>query len=125
MIVNNSSVSAHRGFTTIAPYTTSTHGVIGLTCGGANDCGGYGLRVVGVAPGGADTGMWHAAIEAQGRNPEAAQTPSFGHRTNTFDEIADVVMFPASDAAWSVNGTDLDVTMGMLAGPFAPPNRNA
>jgi hypothetical protein len=25
----------------------------------------------------------------------------------------------------SINGTDLDVTAGMLAGPFAPPNRNS
>lgn len=125
VIVNNSSVSAHGGFATIGPYSTSKHGVLGLTKGGANDYGGYGIRVVGVAPGGVDTPMRRASIEAQGRDPDAAQAPNLSHRTNTSEEIADVVMFLASDAASSLNGTDLDVTMGMLSGPFAPPNRNA
>lgn len=124
VIVNNSSVSAHGGFATIAPYSASKHGVLGLTRGGANDYGGHGIRVVGVAPGGVDTPMRRASIEAQGRDPDEAQAPNLSHRTNTSEEIADVVLFLASDAASSLNGTDLDVTMGMLAGPFAPPNRH-
>ncbi|GGH42113.1 NAD(P)-dependent dehydrogenase, short-chain alcohol dehydrogenase family [Cribrihabitans marinus] len=125
VIVNNSSVSAHGGFATISPYSTSKHGVLGLTRGGANDYGGYGIRIVGVAPGGVDTPMRRASIEAQGRDPDEAQAPNMSYRTNTSDEIADVVMFLASDAASSLQGTDLDVTMGMLSGPFAPPNRNS
>lgn len=98
--------------------------MLGLTRGAAKDYGGFGLRIVGVAPGGVDTPMRRAAIEAQGNDPDAAQAPNLMHRTNTSDEIADMVMFLASDAASSLNGTDLDVTGGMLTGPFAPPNRN-
>ncbi|MEO0720904.1 MAG: SDR family oxidoreductase [Pseudomonadota bacterium] len=125
VVINNSSVSAHGGFATISPYSVSKHGVLGLTRGAANDYGGLGIRVVGVAPGGVDTPMRRASIEAQGRDPDEAQAPNMSYRTNTSDEIADVVMFLASDAASSLQGTDLDVTMGMLSGPFAPPNRNS
>ncbi len=125
VIVNNSSVSAHGGFPTIGPYSTSKHGVLGLTRGAAMDYGGHGIRVVGIAPGGVDTPMRRASIVAQGRDPESAQAPNIMHRTNSSDEIADMVMFLATDAASALQGTDLDVTMGMLTGPFAPPNRNA
>ncbi|MEM9011420.1 MAG: SDR family oxidoreductase [Pseudomonadota bacterium] len=125
VIINTSSVSAHGGFPTIAPYSVSKHGVHGLTRGAAMDYGGHGIRVVGLAPGGVDTPMRRAAIEAQGRDPDEAQAPNMSHRTNTVDEIADVVMFLATDAASALQGTDLDVTMGMLTSPFAPPDRSA
>ncbi len=125
VIVNNSSVSAHGGFPTIGPYSTSKHGVLALTRGGAMDYGGFGLRVVGIAPGGVDTPMRRASIEAQGRDPDEAQAPNLMHMTNTSEEMAEMVMFLASDGASSLNGVDLDVTGGMLTGPFAPPNRNS
>ena len=124
VIVNNSSVSAHGGFPTIVPYSTSKHGGLGLTRGGAMDYGGMGLRVVGLSPGGVDTPMRRASIEAQGRDPDEAQAPNLMHRTNTSAEMADMVMFLATDAASSLNGVDLDVTCGMLTGPFAPPDRS-
>ncbi|WP_230374235.1 SDR family NAD(P)-dependent oxidoreductase [Pontivivens ytuae] len=125
VIVNNSSVSAHGGFPTITPYSTSKHGVLGLTRGGAMDYGGLGLRILGIAPGGVDTPMRRASIEAQGRDPDEAQAPNLMHRTNTSQEMAEIVMFLATDAASALNGVDLDVTGGMLTGPFAPPNRNS
>jgi len=125
VVINNSSVSAHGGFPTIGPYSVSKHGVLGLTRGAAMDYGGLGIRVVGIAPGGVNTAMRRASIEAQGRDPDEAQAPNMSYRTNTPEEMADMVMFLATDAASSLQGTDLDVTMGMLTGPFAPPNRNS
>ena len=125
VIINNSSVSAHGGFPTIAPYSTSKHGVLGLTRGGAMDYGGFGLRIVGIAPGGVDTPMRRASIEAQGRDPDEAQAPNLMHMTNVSEEMADMVMFLATNEASALNGVDLDVTGGMLTGPFAPPNRNS
>ncbi|MEM7710441.1 MAG: SDR family oxidoreductase [Pseudomonadota bacterium] len=123
-IVNESYVSDHGGFATIAPYSTSKHGVLGPTRGAASGYGGHELRIVGVAPDGIDTPVPRAAIEARGNDPDDAQAPNLMHRTNASDEIADMVMFLASDAASSLNGTDPNVTGGMLTGPFAPPNRN-
>lgn len=123
VIVNNASVSGHGGFPGIGPYSTSKHGVLGLTRCAALDYGGQGIRVVSVSPGGVDTPMRRQSIEAQGRSPEDNPAPNIQYRTNTVEEMADVVLFLSSpDAPSSIQGTDLDVTMGMLTGPFAPPN---
>ncbi len=122
VVVNNASVSAHGGFPGIGPYSVSKHGVIGLTRGGALDYGGQGIRVVSISPGGVDTPMRRASIEAQGMDPDTNPAPNVEHRTNTVEEMADVVMFLSHpDAPSSIMGTDIDVTMGMLTGPFAPP----
>ncbi|MEM7709836.1 MAG: SDR family oxidoreductase [Pseudomonadota bacterium] len=122
VIVNNASVSAHGGFAGIGPYSTSKHGVLGLTRGAALDYGLQGIRVNSISPGGVDTPMRRASIEAQGNDPREAQAPNIRHATNTVEEMADVVMFLAQgDAPSSLQGTDLDVTMGMLTSPFAPP----
>lgn len=122
VIVNNASVSAHGGFAGIGPYSTSKHGVLGLTRGAALDYGMQGIRVNSISPGGVDTPMRRASIEAQGADPQEAQAPNVRHSTNTVEEIADVVMFLAQgDAPSAIQGTDLDATMGMLTGPFAPP----
>ena len=122
VIINNSSVSAHGGFAGILPYSVSKHGVLGLTRSAALDYGNQGIRVVSISPGGVDTPMRRASIRAQGNDPQEAQAPNVHHTTNTSQEMADVVMFLASpDAPSSIHGTDIDVNMGMLTGPFAPP----
>ena len=125
VIVNNASVSAHGGFPGIGPYSTSKHAALGLTRSSALDYGAQGIRINSISPGGVYTPMRNTAIEAQGRDPDDNPAPNMQHRTNTVEEMADVVMFLASDAASSLSGTDLDVTMGMLTGPFAPPNPNS
>ena len=122
VIVNNASVSAHGGFPGIVPYSVSKHGVIGLTRGASLDHGAQGIRVVSISPGGVDTPMRRASIEAQGNDPDENPAPNVHHETNTVQEMADVVMFLAGpDAPSAIHGTDIDVTMGMLTGPFAPP----
>jgi NAD(P)-dependent dehydrogenase (short-subunit alcohol dehydrogenase family) len=122
VIINTASVSGHGGFPAISPYSVSKHGVIGLTRCAALDYGGQGLRVVSISPGGVDTPMRRASIEAQGREPDESPAPNIQYRTNTSQEMADVVLWLASaDAPSSIQGTDIDVTMGMLTGPFAPP----
>ena len=125
VIINNASVSAHGGFPGIGPYATSKHGAVGLTRCAALDYGAQGLRINSISPGGVDTPMRRASIEAQGMDPDANPAPNAQHRTNTPAEMADVVLWLAApDAPSSLQGTDLDVTMGMLTGPFAPPNPN-
>lgn len=122
VIINNASVSAHGGFPGIGPYAVSKHGVLGLTRSAALDYGRDGIRVVSISPGGVDTPMRRASIAAQGRDPATAHARNIQHRTNTSEEMADMVLFLASpDAPSSIHGTDIDVTMGMMTGPFAPP----
>jgi NAD(P)-dependent dehydrogenase (short-subunit alcohol dehydrogenase family) len=121
-IINNASVSAHRGFAGIGSYSTSKHGVLALTRNGAIDYGHQGLRINSISPGGVDTPMRRASIRAQGLDPTRVPAPTLGARTNTVEEMADVVLFLAdAEAPSSINGTDIDVTMGMLTGPVPPP----
>lgn len=120
-IINNASVSGHRGFAGIGSYSTSKHGVIALTKAGALDYGHQGLRINSISPGGVDTAMRRESIRAQGLDPAASPAPTLGARTNSVEEMADVVLFLAdADAPSSINGTDIDVTMGMLTGPVPP-----
>lgn len=122
VIINNASVSAHGGFPGIGPYSTSKHGVLGLTRGAALDYGGRGLRINSISPGGVATEMRGQSIRAQGGDPAASPAPNIQYRTNTVEEMADVVLFLAdADAPSSIMGTDIDVTMGMLTGPLTPP----
>ena len=122
VIVNTASVSGHGGFPGIGSYSTSKHGVLGLTRDAALDYGSRGVRINSISPGGVDTPMRRRSLEAQGLDPDKNPAPNIRYRTNTVEEMADVVMFlSAADAPSSIMGTDIDVTMGMLTGPFGPP----
>jgi NAD(P)-dependent dehydrogenase (short-subunit alcohol dehydrogenase family) len=126
VIVNNASVSAHGGFNGISPYSTSKHAVLGLTRCAALDYGARGIRTNSISPGGVTTPMRSQSIRAQRNDPEANPAPNIQYRTNTVEEMADVVLFLAeADAPSAIMGTDIDVTMGMVTGPLTPPRPSA
>jgi NAD(P)-dependent dehydrogenase (short-subunit alcohol dehydrogenase family) len=118
VLINNSSVSGHVGFGLISPYSASKHAILGLTNCAAIEYGSQGIRVNSISPGGVDTAMRRQSFKA--RNFPDSQplptVPNLPRRVNTVDEIAQAVMFLASDAASSLSGTDLDLTGGMLTG---------
>ena len=122
VIINTASISGHGGFPGIGSYSTSKHGVLGLTRDAALDYGGKGIRINSISPGGVDTPMRRRSIAAQGFDPDKTPAPNSSFRTNTVEEMDDLVMFLAdADAPSAIMGTDIDVTMGMLTGPFGPP----
>lgn len=117
VVVNNASTSGHVGFANISPYSASKHAILGLTRCAALEYSPRGIRVVSISPGGVDTPMRHRAYEgrvAPGQPDPPA--PNLYQRTNTVQEMADVVMFLASNAGSSITGTDLDVTGGYHTG---------
>lgn len=118
VIINNASTSGHRGYARISPYSASKHAILGLTRCAALEYGNQGVRINSISPGGVDTPMRRRAYSAQGipDNQSLPPVPNIARRTNTVEEIADIVMFLASDAASSLVGTDLDVTGGNLTG---------
>lgn len=118
VIINTASVSGHVGFANIAPYSASKHAILGLTQCAAIDYGPQGIRVNSISPGGVDTPMRRRAYAAQGipDNQPLPPVPNFPRRANTVEEMANAVMFLASDEASSIYGMDLDVTGGMLTG---------
>lgn len=112
-IVNLTSGAAYRGSPRGVHYVTSKAGVIGLTRGMSAELAEHGIRVNAIAPGLTDTaqpryGMTEDEIAAKGA------TMPLGLIDAT--DIADAVVFLASDAAKRVTGQVLHVNSGDYMG---------
>ncbi len=116
-IINLSSVSALVGTPRRAAYAASKGGLDAATRSLAIELGPSGIRVNAVAPGVVDTDLWakNKAIPGVVGTIEG-QTPL--RRWATAEDIADVIVFLASDAARFVTGETISVDGGM-----APPPR--
>ena len=118
-IVNTASVAGLIG-TPISPaYTTSKHGIVGLTRSAALDYAKRGIRVNAVCPGVTRTGMVDAFIREvpEGEAQLNSQAPM--GRMAKPEEIAAVVLFYCSDAASYVTGTCLAVDGGWTTGTMS------
>lgn len=113
-IVNMASVSGHKGFTEIGPYSTSKHAIIALTKVAALEYAKDNIRITSISPGGVDTPMLRYAREKRGLSFEEGAKFIPIQRTNTVEEMARTVMFLASDEATALHGSLVDVTSGML-----------
>lgn len=114
VIVNMASVAAHRGFANTAHYNASKHAVAGLTKAGAQ-LAKDNIRVVSISPLAVDTPMLRESFDYQGLSYEAAAPTFVTPRIMDPHEMAQGVMFLASDAATAFNGMDFDATGGQLA----------
>jgi NAD(P)-dependent dehydrogenase (short-subunit alcohol dehydrogenase family) len=98
-IVNVASISGVIGpekFPGYVSYDASKAAVIALTEALAVEVKGYGVRVNCVSPGSVDTKMWE---QASGGEPAAM----------TAGEVAEVILFLASDQSRPMNGQNVDV----------------
>jgi NAD(P)-dependent dehydrogenase (short-subunit alcohol dehydrogenase family) len=111
-IVNLSSVSALVGTPKRAAYAASKGALDAATRSLAIELGPSGVRVNAVAPGVVDTDLWakNKAIPGVIGTIEG-QTPL--RRWATAEDIADVIVFLASDAARFVTGETISVDGGM------------
>jgi NAD(P)-dependent dehydrogenase (short-subunit alcohol dehydrogenase family) len=111
-IINLSSVSALVGTPRRAAYAASKGGLDAATRSLAIELGPSGIRVNAVAPGVVDTDLWakNKAIPGVVGTIEG-QTPL--RRWATAEDIADVIVFLASDAARFVTGETISVDGGM------------
>lgn len=111
VLVNVSSGAATTGSPgEYVHYAAAKAGVDALTKGLAIEVAGAGVRVVGVAPGTADTDV-HAAAGDPGRPARVAARHPMG-RVATAEEVADVIVFALSPQASYVAGTTIRVTGG-------------
>jgi NAD(P)-dependent dehydrogenase (short-subunit alcohol dehydrogenase family) len=114
-IVNLSSVAGLIGFAGASVYVASKHAVEGLTKSAALEGAAAGVRVNAVAPGPVQTDMMERFV---GRSAEVkagllAANPS--KRAASVDEIAQTIVFLASDKARYLTGQSLAVDGGMTA----------
>lgn len=111
VLVNVSSGAATTGSPgEYVHYAAAKAGVDALTKGLAIEVAGAGVRVVGVAPGTAETDV-HAAAGDPGRPARVAARHPMG-RVATAEEVAAVIVFALSPQASYVAGTTIRVTGG-------------
>lgn len=92
-------------------YAATKAAVLSLTRTYAAELAPWGIRVNAYAPGVIETAMTRPVIDARGE-ALVAQVPL--RRLGTPQEVADAVVFLASDAARYITGTHLEITGGKL-----------
>ena len=111
-IVNIASMSGSYGQPMRGAYTPSKAGLIGLTSLTAVEWGGRGIRCNAISP-----GMIVTPVHAEAYNNEAVKTAREAMvpmgRLGDGTDIADVVVFLASDAARYINGANIPVDGGV------------
>ena len=115
-IVNVASVAALQGQAYTVAYTASKGGVIQLTRSLAMEYIDQGIRVNAVAPGGVDTPM-NEGIEFPKEIEWGLVKRYMGRRgMASAEEIADAIVYLASDDARVIHGVILPLDQGMTAG---------
>src|ERR1700675_177322 len=114
-IVNISSSYGKVGGPTASVYVGSKHAVEGITKSAALELAGTGVRVNIVGPGPVETRMFNhfAQTKENKANFLDAQIPN--KRIGTPEEIANAIVFIASDKASYIIGASLAVDGGMIA----------
>jgi NAD(P)-dependent dehydrogenase (short-subunit alcohol dehydrogenase family) len=111
-IVNLSSASGLTGTPRRAAYAASKGALDAATRSLAIELGPSGIRVNSVAPGVVDTDMWAKNKSIPGVSERIeSQTPL--RRWGTPEDIADVIVFLASDAARFITGETISVDGGL------------
>jgi NAD(P)-dependent dehydrogenase (short-subunit alcohol dehydrogenase family) len=114
-IINVSSVVGHVGFAGVSIYVASKHAVEGLTKSAALEAAGTGVRVNAVAPGPIETPMLNRFVGSEENKKGFLQHIPL-KRAGTPDEVAQTILFLASDKASYVTGQSIGVDGGRLAG---------
>ena len=121
VIVNTASLAGKVGAPLLAHYSASKFAVLGWTQGLAREMAPHGIRVNAVCPGFVRTSMQEREIvweaELRGMTPEAVRAEYVSltplGRIEEPEDVADVVLFLASDAARFMTGQGVNVTGGV------------
>src|SRR5438094_7358627 len=113
-IVNVSSSYGRIGAAGASVYAASKHAVEGLTKSAALEVAGRGVRVNAVAPGPIDTGMLNRFTGTDERKAGLVATVPL-HRLGAPEEIAQTIVFLASDKAAFITGASFAADGGKTA----------
>jgi len=114
-IVNNASVSGHRGYPGLPSYIASKHGVIGLTKASAMEYASKGIRINSISAGIIETPMIPKEKLNDPEFQKWVKTIEPMQRTASPKEVANAVLWLCSTQASYTTGHDLAVDGGILA----------
>ncbi len=120
-IVNMASIAAKVGLANAGGYTAAKHGVVGLTETAAIEYGTRGIRVNAVGPGFINTPLISKrSVIDTGKSSAGDETKALAalhpmNRLGEANEVAELVLFLASDRASFITGAYYNVDGGYLA----------
>src|SRR5690554_410726 len=112
-IINIASILGSVGFANSSAYTAAKHGVVGLTKAAAWEYGTRGVRINAVGPGFIRTTLVESSL-----SPEALQYLESQHALNRLgvsQEVAELILWLASDKSSFATGTYYPIDGGYLA----------
>ena len=118
VIIYNSSIGGLRGMNRLSHYAASKYGLVGLTKSQAIELAPYGIRVLSIHPTGVNTPMNDGLAEMEGKTPQEIAEASAGNLIPVpwieVEDVADSVLFLASDKAKYVTGSQYVLDAGLL-----------
>jgi SDR family mycofactocin-dependent oxidoreductase len=118
VIINNSSIAGLRGMGRLSHYAASKWGLTGLTKSWAIELAPYGIRVNSLHPTGVNTPMNDGLAALEGLTPREIAERSAGNLLPVPwiepEDVANAVLYLASDKARYVTGAPLVIDAGLL-----------
>jgi NAD(P)-dependent dehydrogenase (short-subunit alcohol dehydrogenase family) len=113
-LINIASIMAHRGLRQLTAYSATKGAITALTRGLAVEYAPFNIRVNALCPGFVETALTQRALRNPGIQKALLESTPL-RRFGTPQEIAEVAVFMASDAASYVTGAEVAVDGGMSA----------
>jgi SDR family mycofactocin-dependent oxidoreductase len=118
VIINNSSVAGLRGMNRLSHYAASKFGLVGLTKSWAIELAPHNIRVVSIHPTGVNTPMNDGLAALEGLTPKEIGERSAGNLLPVpwveAEDVAEAVVFLASDKSRFVTGSQFILDAGLL-----------
>jgi NAD(P)-dependent dehydrogenase (short-subunit alcohol dehydrogenase family) len=118
VIINNSSVAGLRGMARLSHYAASKWGLTGLSKSWAIELAPFGIRVVSLHPTGVNTPMNDGLAALEGTTPQEIAERSAGNLLPVPwiepEDVAQAVVFLASDRARYITGSEFILDAGLL-----------
>ncbi|MFI5131833.1 MAG: mycofactocin-coupled SDR family oxidoreductase [Chitinophagales bacterium] len=119
VIINNSSIAGMRGMNRLSHYAASKWGLTGLTKSWAIELAPHNIRVVSIHPTGVNTPMNDGLAALEGLTPKEVGERSAGNLLDVPwvepEDVANAVVFLASDKARYITGSQFVLDAGLLS----------